>query len=67
MSDADFVGGSEDLQQNNTVCGMNFTKANEDDIGGWTCEIEQCTSSCKNDGGSGTKANATIYVTVRHH
>ena len=68
MSDAEFVGGSEDLQEHNFVCGMKFEEANEDDNVGWTCDIEQCDSKgCKGSEGSGTKANATIYVTVRHY
>ena len=68
MSDAQFVGGTEDLQEHNFVCGMKFDEANEDDIAGWTCDIEQCDSKgCKGSEGSGTKANATIYVMVRHY
>ena len=67
MIDAAFVG-SENIQEHNIVCGMKFEEANEDDIVGWTCDIEQCASvGCKGTVGSGTIANATIYLVVRHY
>ena len=66
INDAEFFG-SEDIQEHNFVCGMRFEEANEDDIAGWTCDIEQCASvGCKGSEGSGARANATIYAMVRH-
>ena len=67
INDAEFFG-SEDIQEHNFVCGMKFEEANEDDIAGWTCVMEQCASEgCKGSEGSGTLAYATIHVMVRHH
>ena len=67
INDAEFFG-SEDIQEHNFVCGMKFEEAKEDDIGGWTCDIEQCASEgCRESEGSGTIANATIHLVVRHY
>ena len=66
INDTEFVG-SEDIQEHNFVCGMKFEEASDDDIAGWTCDIEQCAETgCKTSEGSGTKANATINVMVKH-
>ena len=46
MNDSEFFG-SEDIQVHNFVCGMEFEEANEDDIVGWTCDIEQCDEKGK--------------------
>ena len=65
MSDAVF-SGSEDIQSKNVVCGMEFKEADEDDIAGWTCEIEQCKRSTHCDTVSGIKDHATIKIKVTY-
>ena len=63
MKDAVF-SGSEDIQTKNVVCGMDFKEADEDDIAGWKCEVEQCNDSTHCETVSGTKDDATIEIKV---
>ena len=63
MDDAVFFG-SEDTQNDNFVCGMDFKEADGDDIAGWKCEIEQCDTTCKPESGNGKKAHLSINVKV---
>ena len=68
MNDAGFIGSGEHWQEHNFKCGIMFAEAKEDDIVGWTCDLEQCASKgCERNKGSGTIANATIHLVVRHY
>ena len=65
MKDAVFFG-STDIQKDNKVCGMRFEEANEDDIAEWTCEVQQCDTTCKTENGEGETASALIHVEVTY-
>ena len=67
LEDSEFFG-SDDLNKENRICGINVPSADQLDNGNWTCKIEQCQlvihGGCGATAGNENIVEATVNVKV---